>query len=184
MGFGGAAARLFAREGAKVVLTDINLESGQKTTLQINESGGEAKFLRLDVTEEQDWTDTVGATVASYGMLDILVNNAGTGARYTVEGTTEEVWDTQMNIHAKGTFLGTKHAIPEMRKVGSGSIINVSSIYGLVGSDTSTVYHAAKGAIRLFTKSAAIQYAKENIRVNSVHPGPSLCAAPASPPHW
>ena len=156
MGFGGAAARLFAREGAKVVLTDINLESGQKTTLQINESGGEAKFLRLDVTEEQDWTDTVGATVASYGMLDILVNNAGTGARYTVEGTTEEVWDTQMNIHAKGTFLGTKHAIPEMRKV---------------GSDTSTVYHAAKGAIRLFTKSAAIQYAKENIRVNSVHPG-------------
>ena len=171
MGFGGAAARLFAREGAKVVLTDINLESGQKTTLQINESGGEAKFLRLDVTEEQDWTDTVGATVASYGMLDILVNNAGTGARYTVEGTTEEVWDTQMNIHAKGTFLGTKHAIPEMRKVGSGSIINVSSIYGLVGSDTSTVYHAAKGAIRLFTKSAAIQYAKENIRVNSVHPG-------------
>ena len=171
MGFGGAAARLFAREGAKVVLTDINLETGQKTTLQINESGGEAKFLRLDVTEEQDWTDTVGATVASYGMLDILVNNAGTGARYTVEGTTEEVWDTQMNIHAKGTFLGTKHAIPEMRKVGSGSIINVSSIYGLVGSDTSTVYHAAKGAIRLFTKSAAIQYAKENIRVNSVHPG-------------
>jgi len=174
MGFGGAAARLFAREGAKVVLTDINQESGQQTAAQINESGGEATFLRLDVTNEQDWIDAVRATVSSYGRLDILVNNAGTGARYTVEETTEEVWDTQMNIHAKGTFLGTKHAIPEMRKVGGGSIINVSSIYGLVGSDTSTAYHAAKGAIRLFTKSAAIQYAKENIRVNSVHPGYAL----------
>ncbi len=174
MGFGGAAARLFAREGAKVVLTDINQESGQKTAAQINESGGEATFLRLDVTNEQDWIDAVRDTVFSYSRLDILVNNAGTGARYTVEDTTEEVWDTQMNIHAKGTFLGTKHAIPEMRKVGGGSIINVSSIYGLVGSDTSTAYHAAKGAIRLFTKSAAIQYAKENIRVNSVHPGYAL----------
>ncbi len=174
MGFGGAAARLFAREGAKVVLTDINQESGQQTAAQINESGGEATFLRLDVTNEQDWIDAVRATVSSYGRLDILVNNAGTGARYTVEDTTEEVWDTQMNIHAKGTFLGTKHTIPEMRKVGGGSIINVSSIYGLVGSDTSTAYHAAKGAIRLFTKSAAIQYAKENIRVNSVHPGYAL----------
>ncbi len=118
MGFGGAAARLFAREGAKVVLTDINQESGQRTAAQINESGGEATFLRLDVTKEQDWIDAVRATVSSYGRLDILVNNAGTGARYTVEDTTEEVWDTQMNIHAKGTFLGTKHAIPEMRKVG------------------------------------------------------------------
>jgi cyclopentanol dehydrogenase len=171
MGFGGAAARLFAKEGAKVVLTDINEDSGQKTAAQINELGGEAMFLRLDVTNEQDWIDAIRATVSSYGRLDILVNNAGTGARHNVEDTTEEVWDTQMNIHAKGAFLGTKHAIPEMRKVGGGSIINVSSIYGLVGSNSSTAYHAAKGAIRLFTKSAAIQYAKGNIRVNSVHPG-------------
>ncbi len=171
MGFGGAAARLFAREGAKVMLTDINEELGQKTAAQINELGGEAMFLRLDVTNEQDWIDAIRATVSNYGKLDILVNNAGTGARFKVEDTTEEVWDTQMNIHAKGAFLGTKHAIPEMRKIGGGSIINVSSIYGLVGSETSTAYHAAKGAIRLFTKSVAIQYAKENIRVNSVHPG-------------
>ncbi len=171
MGFGGAAARLFAREGAKVMLTDINEELGQKTAAQINELGGEAMFLRLDVTNEQDWIDAIRATVSNYGKLDILVNNAGTGARFKVEDTTEGVWDTQMNIHAKGAFLGTKHAIPEMRKIGGGSIINVSSIYGLVGSETSTAYHAAKGAIRLFTKSAAIQYAKENIRVNSVHPG-------------
>ena len=171
MGFGGAAARLFVREGAKVVLTDIMEEMGQKTASQIREGGGDAQFLRLDVTREEDWIDAIRTTVSSYGKLDILVNNAGTGARHTVEDTTEEIWDSQMDVHAKGTFLGTKHAIPEMRKGGGGSIINISSIYGIVGSPTSTAYHAAKGAIRLFTKSAAIQYAKENIRVNSVHPG-------------
>ena len=171
MGFGGATAKLFVREGAKVVLTDINEESGQKTASEIREQGGDAMFLRLDVTREQDWINAVQATVSSYGKLDILVNNAGTGAQFTVEDTPEEVWDSQMDIHAKGTFLGTKHAIPEMRKAGGGSIINVSSIYGIVGSPSSTAYHAAKGAVRLFTKSAAIQYAKENIRVNSVHPG-------------
>ena len=171
MGFGGATAKLFVREGAKVVLTDINEESGQKTASELREQGGEAMFLRLDVTREQDWINAVQATVSSYGKLDILVNNAGTGAQYTVEDTTEAIWDSQMDVHATGTFLGTKHAIPEMRKAGGGSIINISSIYGIVGSPTSTAYHAAKGAIRLFTKSAAIQYAKENIRVNSVHPG-------------
>ena len=171
MGFGGATAKLFVREGAKVVLTDINEESGQKTASEIREQGGDAMFLRLDVTQEQDWINAIQATVSSYGKLDILVNNAGTGAQFTVEDTPEEVWDSQMDIHAKGTFLGTKHAIPEMRKAGGGSIINVSSIYGIVGSPSSTAYHAAKGAIRLFTKAAAIQYAKENIRVNSVHPG-------------
>ena len=171
MGFGGATAKLFVREGAKVVLTDINEESGQKTASEIREKGGDAMFLRLDVTREQDWINAVQATVSSYGKLDILVNNAGTGAQFTVEDTPEEVWDSQMDIHAKGTFLGTKHAIPEMRKAGGGSIINVSSIYGIIGSPSSTAYHAAKGAVRLFTKSAAIQYAKENIRVNSVHPG-------------
>ena len=174
MGFGGAAARLFAREGAKVMLTDINEESGQKTAAQINEAGGDALFRRLDVTNEQEWMDAVRATISAYGRVDILVNNAGTGARSSVEDTTEEVWDTQMNLRAKGAFLGTKHVISEMRKIGGGSIINVSSIYGLVGSESSTAYHAAKGAIRLFTKSAAIQYAEENIRVNSIHPGYAL----------
>lgn len=171
MGFGGAAARLFAQEGAKVVLTDIKEDMGQRTAAQINELGGDALFLRLDVTNEQNWKDVIRNAVATYGKLDVLVNNAGTGARYNVEETTVEEWDGQMAVHAKGVFLGTKHAIPEMRKAGGGSIINISSIYGLIGSPTSTAYHAAKGASRLFTKSAAIQYAKENIRVNSVHPG-------------
>ena len=171
MGFGGASARLFVQEGAKVVLSDIKEEAGQKTAAQIREGGGDAMFMRLDVTREEDWQQAIEATVSAYGKLDILVNNAGTGARSTVEETTEDAWDSQMDVHAKGTFLGTKYAIPEMRKVGGGSIVNISSIYGIVGSPTSTAYHAAKGAIRLFTKSAAIQYAGENIRVNSVHPG-------------
>ena len=170
MGFGGAAARMFAQEGAKLVLTDIKEEMCERTAIQIRENGGEALFLRHDVTSEQNWIDVISSTVATYGKLDILVNNAGTSARTTVEETTVEIWDGQMEVHAKGVFLGTKHAIPEMRRAGGGSIVNISSIFGLVGSPGSTAYHAAKGAIRLFTKSTAIQYAKENIRANSVHP--------------
>ena len=171
MGFGGAAARMFCNEGAKVFLGDINTEGGERTAAQLRAAGGDATFVKLDVTNEQDWIDAVAATVSAYGKLNVLVNNAGTSARSTVEETTEEAWDGQIDVHAKGTFLGTKHAIPEMLKEGSGSIINISSIYGIVGSPTSTAYHAAKGAIRLFTKSAALQYAADNIRINSIHPG-------------
>ena len=171
MGFGGAAARLFAREGAKVVLTDILVEQGERSAAEIREMGGDAIFVKLDVTSDEDWQKAIEATLAAYGRLDVMINNAGTGAPANVEDTTVDVWDGQMDVHAKGVFLGTKYAIPEMRKVGGGSIINTSSIYGLVGSAGSTAYHAAKGAIRIFSKAAAIQYAPDGIRVNSVHPG-------------
>lgn len=182
MGFGGAAARMFAREGAKVVLTDIKAEMGEATAAQIRENGGNVFFMTQDVTDEDRWQEVIGETVARYGRLDILVNNAGTGARLTVEETSVDDWQGQMDVHAKGVFLGTKHAIPEMRKAGGGSIINVSSIYGIIGSPTSTAYHAAKGASRLFTKSAAIQYASDKIRVNSVHPG--YCWTPLTDPGY
>ena len=171
MGFGGAAAWLFVREGAKVALSDINDEVGRRAVSELVDSGADAIYLHLDVTSEAQWKAAVQATISVFGRLDILVNNAGTGATYTVEETTEEVWDAQMAVHAKGMFLGTKHAIPEMRQAGGGSVINVSSINGLIGSPTSAAYHAAKGAVRLFTKAAAIQYAKDSIRVNSIHPG-------------
>jgi NAD(P)-dependent dehydrogenase (short-subunit alcohol dehydrogenase family) len=171
MGFGGAAAWLFAREGAKVVLTDINDDLGQRSASQIDDEVGGAIYVHLDVTREEQWTAAIQAAVSTFGKLDVLVNNAGTSVRSTVEETTMDEWQGQMDVHAKGTFLGAKHAIPEIRKAGGGSIVNVSSIYGVVGSPQSAAYHAAKGASRLFTKAAAIQYAGENIRVNSVHPG-------------
>ena len=176
MGFGGAAAWLFAGEGAKLVLTDILEEQGRRTEAQLREQGYDAVFTRLDVTSESDWEAAIKLTIDTYGKLDILVNNAGTGGRMLLMETTEEAWDAQMDVHAKGAFLGMKYAVPEMRKAGGGSIINVSSIYGLVGSHTSTAYHAAKGASRIISKSAAIQYAGEGIRVNSIHPG--FCRTP------
>ena len=129
-------------------------------------------FLRLDVTSESDWGDAVAAAVSQFGKLDILVNNAGvSGGRGLLEDTTVDAWDRVMDINAKGVFLGTKAAIPEMRRAGGGSIINISSVYGLVGSGGSSAYHASKGAVRLLTKSTAIQYAGEGIRANSIHPG-------------
>ena len=171
MGFGGAAARLFADEGCSVVLTDIKDEDGINTAKQIRDLGGTATYHHLDVTKAEDWITILKETVDSYNKIDILVNNAGSSARYTIEETTSETWQAQMDIHGKGVFLGTKHVIPYLRQNGGGSIINISSIYGMIGSPSSTAYHIAKGASRLFTKSAAIQYASENIRVNSIHPG-------------
>lgn len=171
MGFGGTAAWMFLKEGAKVVIGDINDELGERSVAQMREDGYDARYVHLDVTNEEDWANAVSATVDAFGTLNVLVNNAGTGHGGTVIETTEEIWDSQMNVHAKGAFLGTKAAIPEMRKAGGGSIINLSSINGLIGSPTSTAYHAAKGAVRIFTKAAAIQYASDKIRVNSVHPG-------------
>ncbi|MCH8225127.1 MAG: glucose 1-dehydrogenase [Chloroflexi bacterium] len=176
-GQGAVEANLFAREGAKVVIGDLLEEEGKQVEAQINEMGGECLFVRLDVTSQADWEQAVQAAVSKFGKLDILVNNAGIGTARgpdgvapTIEELGEDQWDRVMDVNAKGVFLGTKTAIPEMRKAGGGSIINISSIAGLVGGRT-TAYAASKGAVRLFTKATAIQYAGEGIRANSVHPG-------------
>lgn len=180
-GMGAEEARMFAREGAKVVIGDVLEDEGNQVEAEINETGGECVFVKLDVTSEDEWNSAVAATTSRFGKLDILVNNAGVSAHSLVEDTTVEEWDRVMNINAKGVFLGTKAAIPEMRKAGGGSIINISSQLGLVGTDISSPqYQASKGAVRIFTKATAIQYAKDGIRANSVHPGPVHTAMTAS----
>ena len=168
---GAAEARLFAQEGCKVAIGDLREDEGQKVEAEINETGGECIYLRLDVIDEASWQAALAATVARFGKLNILVNNAGIYRTERVEETSVELWDQVMEINAKGVFLGTKHAIPELRQAGGGSIINISSTAGLVGSNISAAYSASKGAVRLFTKATAIQYAQDGIRANSIHPG-------------
>ena len=177
-GMGAEEARLFAREGAKVAIGDVLEEDGRRVEAEINESGGDCLFLRLDVTSEANWQDAIAATVSRFGALHILVNNAGIGGvGGLVEDTSVEDWDRVMDINGKGVFLGTKAAIPEMQAAGGGSIINISSQLGIVATDnTSPMYHASKGAVRILTKSTAIQFAPDGIRANSVHPGPVVTA--------
>ena len=172
-GQGREEAKLFAKEGAKVVLGDILDNLGQQAAKDIQDTGGEATYVHLDVTNETDWKSSIEIVLKKYGRLDILVNNAGILILKGIEDTTSEDWSRIMAINAKGAFLGIKSAIPVMRKSGGGSIINISSTAGLVASPSgSASYTATKGAVRLLTKSTAIQYAHENIRCNSVHPGP------------
>jgi NAD(P)-dependent dehydrogenase (short-subunit alcohol dehydrogenase family) len=171
-GMGEAEARLFAREGAKVVIADVLTEQGQQVATSIVEAGGEAQFIRLDVTNEDDWKEVVTTAVTRYGKLDILVNNAGISGSADPDLLSTANWDRLMEINAKGVFLGMKTAIPEMQKAGGGAIVNISSISGFIGQDyIHMAYNASKGAVRIMTKSAAVQYAKDGIRVNSVHPG-------------
>ena len=176
-GQGATEARLFAREGAKVVIGDLLEEAGKQVEAEINASGGACLFVKLDVTQAEDWQRAVAAAVTRFGTLHVLVNNAGIGSTrgrdgepVTIEHLTEAQWDRVMEVNAKGVFLGTKYAIPAMRQAGGGSIINISSIAGIVGGHT-TAYGASKGAVRLLTKATAVQYAREGIRCNSVHPG-------------
>jgi NAD(P)-dependent dehydrogenase (short-subunit alcohol dehydrogenase family) len=172
-GQGATEAKLFAQESAKVVFGDTLDEEGKRVEAEIRELDGEATYVHLDVTKEADWRAAVETAVNRYGKLDVLVNNAGISIRKAIEDTTEEDWDRIMAVNAKGVFFGTKHAIPAMRQAGGGSIINISSTAGLVGSPYgSAAYTATKGAVRLFTKVTAIQHAKDKIRCNSVHPGP------------
>ena len=170
-GQGATEAKLFAREGAKVVFGDIRDEEGKQVEMEIRAAGGDATYIHLDVTEDADWVEAVGTAVNQYGKLDILVNNAAIVIWKRLEDTSEAEWDQIMAINVKGVFLGTKHAIAAMRQAGGGSIVNISSTAGLRGSPGLAAYIATKGAVRLFTKATAIEHVDDNIRCNSVHPG-------------
>ena len=173
-GQGAAEARLFAREGAKVVIVDLRDEEGKKVEAEIRESGGEATFVHMDVTSGADWRRTIEATVQKYGKLNILVNNAAidTPGR-KIEDCSEEEWDEVMAVNAKGVFLGTQNAIPEMRRAGGGSIVNISSLAALPqGRDQEAAYTASKAAVHMFSRVTANQHAVDNIRCNTVFPGP------------
>jgi 3(or 17)beta-hydroxysteroid dehydrogenase len=176
-GIGQAAAQLLAREGAKVIVTtDANIKGGEATAAGIRKDGGEALFIKQDITVEADWQRVMTETLDAFGRLDVLVNNAGIMIAKEIEDTSLEEWRRVMKINLDGVFLGTRYAIEPMRKRGGGSIINLSSVLGLVGNfDHTSAYSASKGGIRLFTKAAAVEFSKSglnyNIRVNSIHPG-------------
>ena len=162
-GQGVAEAELFAREGARVVLTDLLVEEGQQAADHILAAGGEALFVKLDVSNPDEWNEVVRHTVQTYERLDILLNNAGIAVRGGVESTPVEEWDRCLDINAKGVFLGMKYAIPAMLQNSSGSVINISSTSGIVGFPGGTAYHASKGAVRIMTKAAAAEYAKRGV---------------------
>ena len=175
LGLGEASARMLAREGAHVVLTDIKDAEGEQAAQTIGEDGGEAMYLHHDVADESAWEQVIQATLDRFGRLDVLVNNAGVGWGGPPEEETLERWRRLMSINLDGVFLGTKHAILAMKRVPprGGSIINLSSIEGLVGDPNLGAYNASKGGVRLYTKSVALYCAKQElgIRVNSIHPG-------------
>jgi NAD(P)-dependent dehydrogenase (short-subunit alcohol dehydrogenase family) len=171
-GMGAEEVRLFAQEGAKVVIADILEEEGKKLEAEIRQSGGEAMYLRTDVTSEADWNRLVTATMARFGKLDILVNNAGLSSTSEADPMDTEGWRRIMEVNTTGVFLGTKYAVPAMQQAGRGSIVNISSIMGFVGGESGhPAYHASKGAVRIFTKATAVKYGPDGIRANSVHPG-------------
>jgi NAD(P)-dependent dehydrogenase (short-subunit alcohol dehydrogenase family) len=170
-GLGAAMARRFAGEGALVFIGDLNAEAGNRTAAGIRESGGRAFFIPLDVTGERNWVEAFAAVMKEGGRLDILVNNAGINIREPIEVMKAENLDAMLGVNVKGPFLGIKHAIPLLRKGGGGSIINISSVCGLVGhAFTTEAYTVTKGALTLLTKAIAVRYAKDNIRCNSIHP--------------
>jgi len=187
-GMGESEALIFAREGATVVVADLDQAAGEQVAAKITGNGGTARFARLDVADEGQWEAVVRDTVAAYGRLDILVNNAGISGSSGSDVTSTTLWDSIMDVNAKGVFLGMKHAVPAMRRSGGGAIVNISSISGFVGQDRlHMAYNASKGAVRIMTKSGAVQYARDGIRVNSVHPGfmpPMRTSTVSADPAW
>lgn len=171
-GIGRAACRRLAEAGARVAVTDIQDEQGESIVEEIRDKGLEARYWHLDVASEEAVRHVFGQVVEAYGGIDVLVNNAGiSGINKPTHAIGEDEWQRVIDINVKGVFLCTKHAIPHMRKARRGSIINLSSIYGIIGASDIPPYHASKGAVRLMTKTDALLYAGDGIRVNSVHPG-------------
>jgi len=170
-GIGRACATLLAHEGAKVVISDIDTKLGEEAASEISDNGGEAMFIQHDVTSESDWNTVIEKASSEFDGVDVLVNNAGILLLKPLVETTLEEWQRVLNVNVTSTFLGTRAVFETMRSKGSGSIINLSSIYGLVGAPHAAAYQASKRAVRLFSKGAAAEYAEFGIRVNSLHPG-------------
>ena len=170
-GIGESTARIFAAEGARVIISDIQAELGESVAYSIRACGLEAAFVDLDVSNEAQVERAVGFAVERFGRLDILINNAGIENSKPDLETSVEEWDQVLAVNARGTFLCTKHTIPHLLAAGGGAIVNISSVYGIIGSPGFAAYHASKGAIRAYTKAAAIAHAPHNIRINSIHPG-------------
>lgn len=171
-GQGSEEVKLFAREGAKVVIADISHERVKMLAEEIESTGGEALPIVLDISKEADWEAAIAATEERFGRLDVLVNNGGVISLAGIEASELEEWNWILSVNQTGTWLGMKHGVGLMRKGGrGGSIINLSSIYGVVGSGDCAAYTGTKGAVRLLTKTAAVEFAKDNIRVNSILPG-------------
>ena len=171
-GIGAAIARRFAVEGASVALTDMRVEEGVTLSETLNADGHRTCFVPLDVASESQWAEAVARVIEAFGTPTVLVNNAGIYARRLIEDTSTGEWDRMMEVNVKGVFLGVRAVLAAMRAAGGGSIVNLSSVAGIIGSGISSDYNASKGAVRILTKCAAIQYAKDNIRCNSVHPAP------------
>jgi NAD(P)-dependent dehydrogenase (short-subunit alcohol dehydrogenase family) len=171
-GMGASMARIFAREGARITIADMLEADGKQVAAEITQANGAAIFHRLDVTSEAEWRAAIDATLAAFGRLDILVNDAGISGSAVEDLFDTASWERLMAVNATGTFLGMKSVIPIMKKAGGGSIVNISSISGVTGQRGLHVgYNASKGAVRTLTKAAAVQHGRDNIRVNSVHPG-------------